>query len=109
MAIPHLPKVRIHLWAELEKLRGIGERQDVIEVLEERFQLSQAEREQRDPTGAKTFSHRVDTAVAQSRIVSWIEPVASSGRGVWKLTEEYFSCFPIGERSFGVSFPTTTL
>jgi len=94
MAIPHLPEIRIYLWEELENVMGIGKRPDIIEVLEERFQLSQAEKEQKDPTGAKIFSHRVDSAVAQSRIVGWIEPVVTSGRGIWKLTEEYFSCFP---------------
>jgi len=91
MPIPHLPEARSGLWEQLEKEGGKGERQDIVDALAERFQISQAEMEQRDPTGGKTFAHRVDSAVAQSRRVGWMEPVAVSGRGIWELTSVYFS------------------
>ena len=91
MAIPHLLELRVALWQELEEAGGLGERQDIIELLTERFHLSQHEREIRDPTGGKTFDHRVDSAVAQSRQVGWIEQVDTAGRGIWELTEIYFN------------------
>jgi len=89
MPIPHLPEMRKALWEELENAGGSSKRQDIIEALAERFNLSQAEMNQRDPSGGKTFAHRVDSAVAQSRIVGWLEPVNSSYRGTWILTSAY--------------------
>lgn len=91
MPIPHLSEVRAGSWEELEKVKGISQRKDVIEALAERFNLRQAEMEQRDPSGGKTFAHRVDSAVAQLRIVGWLEPVTTSGRGAWKLTSVYYA------------------
>ena len=98
MPIPHLPEVRIALWEELEKAGVTGEAQDIIEKLAQRFQLSQTEREQRDPTGNKTFDHRVHSAVAQSRIVGWIESWQESGRAIWKLSSVYFEDNPLHGR-----------
>ena len=95
MSIPHSDEVKIALWEELEKYGGIGERQDMIEKLAQRFQLTQAEREEKDPTGSKTFDKRVDSAVAQSRIVGWIEPWQESGRAIWKLSSAYFKDNPL--------------
>ncbi len=94
MAIPHLPEVRIALWEELEKAGGTAKRLEVIERLAQRFQLTQSDREQLDPTGAKTFDHRVDSAVAQSRRVGWMEPVENTGAGIWKLSVIYFEDNP---------------
>ena len=94
MAIPHLPEVRLALWEELGKSWRGRKAESIIEKLAQRFQLTQTEREQRDPTGAKTFDHRVHSAVAQSRIIGWIEPVEKSGRGIWKLTPIYFEDNP---------------
>jgi restriction endonuclease Mrr len=90
MAIPHLPEVRSALWEELENSDGAGNSGDVIEALARHFQLSEYERELRDPTGQRTFNHRVHSAVAQSRKVGWIEQVEEAGRGYWRLTKEYF-------------------
>jgi restriction endonuclease Mrr len=95
MAIPHLPQVRIALWEHLEAVGGSGESKDVIEALAQRFHISPVEREMRDPTGNRTFDHRVHSAVAQSRIVGWLEPVNEAGRGVWKLTSAYLSDDPL--------------
>ncbi len=86
MSIPHLPEVKKALLEELKNGGGTGKRQDVIEALAERFKLSEAEIEQRDPSGGKTFAHRVDTAVVQLRIAGRIKPVAASGRGIWELS-----------------------
>ena len=100
MPIPHLPEVRIALWEELAKAGGTGEAQDIIEKLAQRFQLTQVERELKDPRGGKTFDHRVHSAVAQSRLLAgWIEPVEVSGRSIWKLTSAYFedNPTPVGE------------
>lgn len=94
MAIPHLSKVRAALWEELEKVGGTGQVQDIIEKLAQRFELTIDERELRDPTGQRTFDHRVHSAVAQSRIVGWIASVEVAGRGVWKLTSYYFEDNP---------------
>jgi len=86
MSIPNLSRVRKALWEELENAGGSSQRQDVIEALAERFKLSKAEIEQRDPSGGKTFAHRVDSAVAQLRIAGRIKPVAASGRGIGELS-----------------------
>ena len=91
MSIPNLPEIRKALWEVLEKASGTSQRQDIIEMLAERFKLSKAEIELRDPSGGKTFAHRVDSAVAQSRIVGWLEPVSTRGRGIWKLTSVYYA------------------
>lgn len=90
MTIPHLPQMRIALWELLERQGGSGESQDVIEKLAEKFQVTPDEREQRDPSGNKTFDHRVHSAIAQSRQIGWIEPVEEAGRGYWKLTSVYY-------------------
>jgi hypothetical protein len=90
MPIPHLPEVRLGSWEELEKAGGMSQRQDIIEILAERFKLTEAEIELRDPSEGKTFAHRVDSAIAQSRIVGWLEPVTNSGRGVWQLSSVYY-------------------
>jgi len=87
--------MRIALWEELEKAGGAGEAQDIIEELAKRFHVTPTEREQRDPTGNKTFDHRVHSAVAQSRIVGWIEPWQESGRAIWKLSSAYLKDNPI--------------
>jgi hypothetical protein len=95
MSIPHLPQVRIALWDHLESTGGAGESQNVIEALAQHFQISPTERGLRDPTGNKTFDHRVHSAVAQSRRVGWLEPVEEGGRGIWKLTSAYLSDDPL--------------
>ena len=94
MSIPHLLEVRMALWQELGKIWRGRRAEDVIEKLAQRFQLTVSERELRDPTGQRTFDHRVHSAVAQSRRVGWIEPVEVSGRGIWKLTATYFEDNP---------------
>ncbi len=94
MTIPHLPAVRIALWEELEKAGGTGERQDIIEKLGQQFQLTQSERQQTDPIGSRTFDKRVDSAVAQSRKLGWMETWQESGRAIWKLTSVYFQDNP---------------
>jgi len=85
-----LPEVRLALWEELEKAGGAAEVKNIIEKLSQRFQLTQTERDLRDPTGQRKFDHLIHSAVAQSRIVDWIEPVDVAGRGTWKLTSYYF-------------------
>ena len=94
MTIPHLPQVRIALWEQLERAGGSGESQDTIEALAEQFQITPAEREQRDPSGNKTFDHRVHSAIAQSRKIDWIESVEEAGRALWKLTSAYYEDNP---------------
>ena len=94
MSIPHLPQVRIALWEQLERVGGSGEAQDIIGELAVLFQITAAEREQRDPTGNKTFDHRVHSAVVQSRKIGWIESVEEGGRGFWKLTAIYYEDNP---------------
>ena len=92
MTIPRSPEIKIALWQELEQEQeleqagGTGEAQDIIERLAQRFQLTQTERERRNPKGNKTFDNRVHAAVQQSRKVGWIEPCQESGRSIWKLT-----------------------
>jgi len=88
MSIPRLPEVKKTLLEELKNGGGTGKRQDVIKALAERFKLSEAEIEQRDPSGGKTFAHRVDSAVVQLRKAGRIKPfVAASGRrGIWELS-----------------------
>ena len=93
MTIPHLPQARIALWEQLERAGGSGEAQDIIEVAE-RFQVTPAEREQRDPSGNKAFGHRVHSAIAQSRKIGWIESVEEAGRGLWELTSAYYEDNP---------------
>jgi len=88
MSIPHLAEVRSALVDELMKAGGIGKRQDVIERLAQRFQLTAAEREMKDPSGGRTFDHAVDSAVVGLREVGWMEPPEESGRGIWKLTPD---------------------
>ncbi len=94
MTIPHLPQMRITLWEQLEKSVDSSEAQDIIEALAEQFQITPAEREQRDPSGNKTFDHRVHSAVAQSRQIGWIESVEEAGYGFWKLTDAYYEDNP---------------
>lgn len=97
MAIPHLPEVRsalLDLLLELEEAGVVARRKEVIEKLAQRFQLTMAEREVRDPTEARTFDHAVDSAVANLREVGWIEPPEKSGRAIWKLTPIYFEDNP---------------
>lgn len=94
MTIPHLPRVRIALWEELEQSSGISESRDIIERLAERFGITTYEREIRDPSGQRTFDHRVHSAVAQSRIVGWLEQVEEGGRGMWKLTSDSYNDNP---------------
>jgi len=89
MPIPHLPEVRsalLDLLLELEEAGVVARRKEVIEKLAQRFQLTMAEREVRDPTEARTFDHAVDSAVANLREVGWIEPPEKSGRAIWKLS-----------------------
>ncbi len=94
MPIPHLPQMRIALWEQLEKSVVLNKAQDVIEALAEQFHISPTEREQRDPSGNKTFDHRVHSAVAQSRQIGWIESVEVDGYGFWKLTAIYYEDNP---------------
>jgi restriction endonuclease Mrr len=94
MPIPHLPQMRIALWEQLEKTKGYDKAQDVIDSLAEHFRITSTEREQRDPSGNKTFDHRVHSAVAQSRQIGWIESVEKGGYGYWKLTDIYFEDNP---------------
>ena len=94
MPIPHLPEIMSALWEELNRAGGSGKAQDVIKALAERFQITPAEREQRDQSGSKTFDHRVHSAIAQSRIYGYIKPVKKAGRGFWKLTEVYYDDNP---------------
>ena len=86
MPIPHVGEIREALLGELIKAGETGKRQDIIEKLAQRFRLTAAEREVRDPSGARTFDHAVDSAVANLREAGWMEPLDESGRGVWKLT-----------------------
>ena len=94
MSIPHLPQVRIALWETLEAAGGAGKSQDIIEDLVKRFRISPAEREMRDPSGNKTFDHRIHSAIAQSRKIGWIESVEEGGYGFWKLTGFYYEDNP---------------
>lgn len=94
MPVPHLPQMRIALWEELEIAGGSAEAQALIEILAERFRISPTERELRDPSGNRTFDHRVHSAVAQSRAVGWLDSVEEAGRGFWKLTAAYYDDNP---------------
>lgn len=94
MPIPHLPQVRIALWEELESAGGTGSSQDVINILAERFQITALERQQRDPSGNRTFDHRVHSAIAQSRKAGWIDSFHKGEKGFWRLTEEYYEDNP---------------
>ena len=90
MPIPHhFSKVVSALKDELDKAGGVGKTQDVIENLAQRFQVTPAEREIRDPSGMRTFDHRVHAAVKRVRTDGDIEPWQESGRGIWKLTSKY--------------------
>ena len=99
MPIPHhFSKVVSALRDELDKAGGVGERQDIIEKLAQRFQVTLAEREIRDrPGGMRTFDHRVDAAVKKVRTDGYIEPWQASGRGIWKLTSKYWTAKRRGE------------
>lgn len=89
MAIPSLGEVLPALIEELEKAGGTGKAQDIIEKLAQRFKVTSAERNLRDPSGPRTFDHRVHSAVARARLkLGLIEPVKKSGRGIWKLTAD---------------------
>ncbi len=67
MTIPHhFSKVVSALKDELDKAGGVGKRQDIIVKLAQRFQVTPAEREIRDPSGMRTFDHRVHAAVKKS-------------------------------------------
>jgi len=92
MPIPHhFSKVVSALKDELDKAGGVGKSQDIIEKLAQRFQVTPAEREIRDPSRMRTFDHRVHAAVYTARRAGDIEPKEKSGRGIWKLTSKYWT------------------
>jgi len=98
MPIPHhFSKVVSALKDELDKGGGVGKTQDIIEKLAQYFQVTPAEREIRDPSGMKTFDHRVHAAVKKVRTDGDIEPWNTSGRGIWKLTSKYWTAKRKGE------------
>jgi len=98
MPIPHhFSKVVSALIDELDKAGGVDKTQDIIEKLAQRFQVTPAEREIRDPSGMRTFDHRVHTAVKKVRTDGDIEPWKTSGRGIWKLTSKYWTAKRRGE------------
>ena len=103
MPIPHLREMRIALWEQLEKSGSYSKAQDVIESLAEHFQITSTEREQRDPSGNKTFDHLVHSAVAQSRQIGWLESVEEGGYGHWTLTKEYYSDNPQLNEEYRIS------
>lgn len=89
MAIPSLGEMLPALIEELEKAGGMGKAQDIIEKLAQRFSVTTAERNLRDPSGPRTFDHRVHSAVARARLkLGLIEPVKKSGRDTWILKTE---------------------
>ena len=86
MTIPRVPEIKVALWQELQHAGGTGKAQDIIERLAQRFQLTQTEREQKNPAGNKTFDNRVHVAVQRLRELGWIEPWQESSKSIWKLT-----------------------
>ena len=103
MPIPRLSEMRIALWEQLEKSGGHSKAPDVIESLAEHFHITPRERQQRDPSGNKTFDHRVHSAVAQSRRIGWLESVEEGGYGYWTLTQEYYSDNPQFNEDYRIS------
>src|SRR4030042_1640876 len=103
MPIPQLPQMRIALWEQLEKSGSYSKAQDVTEALAKHFHITSTEREQRDPSGNKTFDHCVHSAVAQSRRIGWLEAVEEGDYGYWTLTKEYYSDNPQLNKEYRIS------
>jgi len=92
MPIPSISEVKETLLEELEKAGGVGESKDIIEKLSQRFGITPAERGLKNRYGYKIFDHdRVHAAVTQLRKQDLIEPKEKSGRGIWKLSNKYWT------------------
>jgi len=79
-------------WAILETLEALGgdaKRKDICERVTKHFIqsgiLTEEQLKQRDPSGANTWQHRLNTVRATMLVPrGWLEPV--SPRGIWRLT-----------------------
>ena len=89
MTIPRSLDIKRTLLEELEEAGGRSKGKNILEKLAHRFRITPIGRELRDDSGHRIFDHRVDSVVAQLRIVGWIEPVEVAGRGTWDLTAHY--------------------
>lgn len=89
MPIPDQTVIVDALIEELEALGGSAEPQELIDKLADRFQLTDAERQETSQSGRRAFDHRVYQAAYMARSKrGMMESLKKSGRGIWALKDK---------------------
>jgi len=89
MPIPDQTVIVDALIEELEMLGGAADPQELIDRLADRFQLTDAERQETSQSGRRAFDHRVYQAAYMARSKRGVmESLKKSGRGIWALMDK---------------------
>ncbi len=89
MPIPDQTIIVDALIEELELLGGSADPQELIDRLADRFQLTDAERQETSQSGRRAFDHRVYQAAYMARSKRGVmESLKKSGRGIWALKDK---------------------